>query len=71
MDKIHTKFNRGTGVMAQKLRALIVLPEDQVQLLASMQRLTTICYSSFRGSDALFWPLQVPVPHMAYKHACK
>jgi hypothetical protein len=50
--------------MAQRLRALTVLPEDQVQFPATTWWLTTVCNSSSRGSDAL------TQTHMQAKRHC-
>jgi hypothetical protein len=46
----------GAGEMAQWLRALAALPEDLGWIPSTHMVATTICSSSSRGSDALFWP---------------
>lgn len=40
---------------AQQLRALLLLPETQIPILALIWKLATIYNSSCRGSAALFW----------------
>ena len=50
--------------MAQQLKALAALPEDPSSSQAPTGCLTTIYNSSFRGSDALFWPLWVEGKHV-------
>ena len=42
--------------MARQLGALTVLLEDLGWIPGTSQKLTTVCNSSSRGSDALFWP---------------
>jgi len=55
MDKFGLKHKRGAGEMAQWLRALTALPEDpdSIQFLAPIWQLTTVCNSSYEGSDTL------------------
>ena len=48
----------GAGERTWWLRALAGLPEDWVQFPAPMWQHTTICNSSSRGCDTLFWPLR-------------
>jgi hypothetical protein len=42
-----------------------------VQFPAPTWHLTTICNSSCRGSNALFWPLRTPGTHMAHRYTCR
>lgn len=44
------KYSRGTGELAQWLRALVLLQRAQVQFPASVRQLTTACNSSPRAS---------------------
>jgi hypothetical protein len=44
--------------MAGWLRALVAFLEDVGSILCTLLWLTTICNSSSKGSDALFWSLQ-------------
>ena len=48
------------GEVSQLLRALAAVAEDlgSVQMPAPSKHLTAIYSSSFRGSDALVWPLR-------------
>lgn len=45
--------------MAQLLKALTALPEDLILFSESSWQLTTICTSSPRISNDLFWPVWV------------
>ena len=47
----------GPEGMAQTLREMAALEEDQGLSTASTWRLTTTCNSSSSGSNALFWPV--------------
>lgn len=53
--------------MAQQLRAVAVPPEDQGLIEAPTWQLTTTCKSSSNISDALFWSLKAPGPHIHIK----
>lgn len=46
--------------MDQQLSGQAALPENPIRFPAPVQRLTTSCNSSERGSRAFFWPLRVP-----------
>lgn len=56
--------------MAQQLAALAAVAEDvgDSQCLHSGSH---ICNSSFKGSNALFWPSQEPVMQVGHRHMCK
>ena len=45
--------------------------KSQDQFSASTWWLTTVCNSSPRGFDALYWPLQAPGMNMVPRHTCK
>ena len=54
---IYKRDTIGAGEIAQLSRAHIVLPEDLSLVLSNhVGQLTTICNSSSRRSNALFWP---------------
>ena len=57
----------GSGELGQNLRGFGVEQKVQVQFPAPTCRLTTICNSSYRRSDAFFWSLQTSA-HMWYTH---
>ena len=44
--------------------ALAALAEDPGSIPSFVWWLTTICKSSFRESDVLFWPLKTPGTHV-------
>ena len=46
--------------MTQRLRALTVLVEDIGLVASTHAAARNHCNSSFRESDALFWPTQAP-----------
>ena len=49
----------------------LLFPKCQVQFATSTWQLTTVCNSSPRGSDILFWPPWIPGIHMVHRHTCK
>ena len=49
-------MTNGAGKRAQWLRGLAALLEDPVQFPALTWQLTTICVSSAKEQDAIFWP---------------
>jgi hypothetical protein len=53
---LHYKAERGTGEVAQWLRALAALTEDQSSI-PSIGQLITICNSNSKGPNTLFWLL--------------
>jgi hypothetical protein len=55
--------------MAQQLRVVAALVEDQGQFPAPTLHLTTICISSSRGSEALSWPSRTPAIQPIHLHA--
>ena len=73
MDIPHTENKlKGTGEMAQWLRALPALPEDQGSIPSmQLQEMTTICDSSCTGYDALFWHFKALNACGAQTHSSK
>ena len=57
------------GELAQQLKAWTALPEDTGSILST--QLTTVCYYSFRGSNALFWYLWAPDTWCTHIHVGK
>ena len=53
-------------MMAQWLRALSELLEDLRLVASTIKQLVTACNTSSRGSNTLFWPLQVGTVHVWY-----
>ena len=58
----------GPEEMTQQLEALVAPAEDPSSSPKTQWWFTTICNSSYRGSYALFWPLQTPAMHMVHRH---
>ena len=52
--------------MAQRLRAVAALPEDNSVPSPHIEQLTIIYKPSFRGSDTFFWPLGAPAHTCVY-----
>jgi hypothetical protein len=48
----------------KRLRALAALSEDLGSRSSTHMAVHTVCNSSSRGSDALFWPPQEPGTHI-------
>ena len=57
--------------IAQGLRALAALPEELGSISSTLQWLTTVCDSIYRGSNVLCWPLWAPGRNVAHRHTCK
>jgi hypothetical protein len=68
IEKFTVKGNERTGEMAQQLRALATVAEDPGSIPSTHLVAHNIYNSSFKGSDALFWPLRALDTHV---HASK
>lgn len=61
----------GTGEIAQWLGTLDAIPNNPGKFLSThIWRLTTICTSSFRGSNAVFWTPQATDTYVVHRHMC-
>lgn len=57
--KLTSGTDREYTIGAEQLGVPVALLEDQVPFAKLICWLTTICNSTPKGPDALFWPLQV------------
>lgn len=57
--------------MAQKERATAALQKESGTIPTTHMVLATVCNSTPRRSNALFWTLQIPVTHVVDRHADK
>lgn len=60
----------GAGESVQWIREVTALPEDPHSILAPKSQLTTICDSSTRGTNTLFWSPQAGM-RMVYRYICR
>lgn len=61
----------GAGEMTQQSRTLLFLQRTQVWVLAPTWYLRSICNSSPRGLNALFWSLQLLSMYKMHRYTCR
>jgi hypothetical protein len=61
----------GPGVMEQEFRGIATLQRTRVWFLTPTWWLTTLCNTSSRRYNMLFWPLWTLYTHTVHRHICR